>query len=265
MKEVIWTFPYWIDHFPGVGSLTYKDIKLWQLMGLYFVIWGVVAKFLYIPKENGSSIIEGFAISTLLMLSYYYWLSLPYNISFDDTNKEMVISRGISGSGGRDYSVLYRSPWQKAYSNNKKIGESVDHWKIGVVVDAEKYKQYKREGKIDDASLEDLAYRKRHLRGEDKASANTPFDLMVSVSFYLLIVLYSAAIIIAKVNKKMFNLLFPWIILSTLFLLIQGAIPVSMLTVQKSVTVFIIKRQLFIMGLSFALTGILIVLKLNNR
>ena len=50
MKEVIWTFPYWIDHFPGMGSLVYKDSHLWKLLVLYFVIWGAVAKVLYIPK-----------------------------------------------------------------------------------------------------------------------------------------------------------------------------------------------------------------------
>ncbi len=136
---------------------------------------------------------------------------------------------------------------------------------MGVVVDAEKYNKMKKEGKIKDVTLEELAYRKRHLGGAKKAQADTPFDTMVSVSFYLLIVLYSAAIIIAKVNRKMFGLLFPWIILSTLFLLIQSGAWFANPTVQKSVLTFIVKRQLFILGLSFALTGILIVLKLNNR
>jgi len=266
MKEVIWTFPYWIDHFPGMGSLVYKDSHLWKLLVLYFVIWGAVAKFLYIPKKNGASIVEGFTISTILMFSYYYWLSLPYTLSFNNTHKELVISKNVSGGGGRDYSVLYKSPWQKQYNKKeKKIGEDINNWKIGVIVDAEKYKQYKREGKIDDASLEDLAYRKRHLKGEDKVQAHTPFELMVNVSYYLLIVLYSATIIIAKVDKEMFVLLFPWVILSTLFLLIQASSWFANPTVQKSVVTFIIKRQLFILGLSFALTGILIVLKLNNR
>ena len=265
MKEVVWTFPYWIDHFPGMGSLVYKDTDMWKLCLLYFVIWGVVAKFLYIPKENGAPMLEAFTISTIMMFLYYYWLSLPYNLSFDDTHKQMVVSKGLEGGGGRQYNVLYKSPWQNNYGKSKKIGESLDHWKIGVVIDAEKYKQYKKEGRIDDTTLEDLAYRKRHLRGEDKAEAHTPFDIIISVSFYLLIVLYSAAIIIAKVNKKMFKLMFPWIILSTLFLLIQGSTIIENPTVQKSVTTFVVKRQLFITGLSFALTSILIVLKLNNR
>ena len=72
-------------------------------------------------------------------------------------------------------------------------------------------------------------------------------------------------IIISKVDKEMFGILFPWIILTTLFLLIQASSWFANPTVQKSVMTFIIKRQLFILGLSFALTGILIVLKLNNR
>ena len=266
MKEVVWTFPYWIDHFPGMGSLVYKDRHMPILLGIYFGVWAIVAKFLYISKENGSSIIEGFTISTLLMFFYYYWLSLPYNLSFDKTSDQMVVSKGVGGGGGRNYSVLYKSPWQKKFNKKeKKVGENINNWRIGVIVDAEKYKTYKQEGKIQDASLEDLAYTKRHMKGEDKVEANTPFDVMVSVSFYLLIVLYSAAIIIAKVNRKMFGLLFPWIILSTLFLLIQGSVWFANPTVQKSVETFIIKRQLFILGLSFAFTGVLIVLKLNNR
>ena len=266
MKEVVWTFPYWIDNFPGLGSLVWKDRHLKMLFALYFGIWSIVAKVLYIPKENGRPMLEGFTISTILMFGYYYWLSLPYSLSFDKPSNQLVISKGTSDGGGRVFSILYKSPWQDKYGKKKKkIGESIDNWKIGVVVDAEKYKQYKKEGKIDDATLEDLAYRKRHLRGEDKVQSNAPFDVIVNVSFYLLIVLYSAAIIIAKVNRRMFRMLFPWIILSTLFLLIQSGVWLANPTVRKSVLTFIIKRQLFILGLSFALTGVLIVLKLNNR
>jgi hypothetical protein len=266
MKEVVWTFPYWIDNFPGLGSLIWKARHLKWLFALHFGIWLIVAKVLYIPRVNGLPMLEGFTISTILMFVYYYWLSLPYSLSFDKPSKQLVISKGTSEGGGRVFSVLYKSPWQDKYSKkNKRVGENIDTWKIGVVVDAEKYNQYKKEGKIDDATLEDLAYRKRHLGGEDKVQSNAPFDVIVNVSFYLLIVLYSAAIIIAKVDKKMFRMLFPWIILSTLFLLIQSGVWVADPTVQKSVLTFIIKRQLFILGLSFALTGVLIVLKLNNR
>ena len=50
------------------------------------------------------------------------------------------------------------------------------------------YEKYKKEGKIDDATLEELAGRKRHLMGADKVSEDTPFETMVSISFYLLIV-----------------------------------------------------------------------------
>lgn len=268
MKEVIWTFPYWIDHFPGLEALAYKTKHFSILIGMYLLIWAIVAKVLYIPKLNGQPMLEGFLISTIFMISYYYILSLPYTLSFDKPQKQLVLSRngGTDKGGGQSYRVLYKSPWQQDYAKGgKKIGEKVEYYRKGVVVDAAIYRKYKKEGKIDDATLEDLASRKRHLKGEDKVEANTPFDIMVSVSFYLLIVLYSAAIIIAKVNKKMFDLLFPWIILSTLFLLIQSATWFANPTLQASVNTFFIKRQLFILGLSFSLTGILIVLKFNNK
>jgi hypothetical protein len=282
MKELIRAFPYWIDHFPGIGALTYNKSTFMMLALLYLGIWAIVARTLYIPKMNGRPMLEGFIISLVVTIMYYYWHSLPYTLSFDKPNKKLVISRTQSG-GGRDYKVLYKSPWtDKKKTHFKSIKKEKEYYRKGFVIDAEKYKKYKQEGKIDDATLADLstlsndnvptagaAWRRdleaRNLEHTNKVNYNTPFEEMVSVSFYLLIVLYSAAIIIAKANKKIFRLLFPWIILSTLFLLIQSAVWIQNPNAQKSALTFVIKRQLFILGLSFSLTGILIVLKLNNR
>ena len=265
MKEVIWTFPYWIDHFPGLGALVYKKSNLVPLSILYLGIWAIVARTLYIPKINGQPMLEGFTISTIFTIIYYYWHSLPYTLSFDKPNKKLVISKNAQGGGGRNYKVLYKSPWtSKKKTNFKSVKKEKEYYKKGLVIDAEKYKKYKREGKIDDTTLADLR-KKRKRKGGDKVSYYTPFEEMVSVSFFLLIVLYSAAIIIAKANKKIFRLLFPWIILSTVFLLIQSSVWIQNPNMEKSVLTFVIKRQLFILGLSFSLTGILIVLKLNNR
>ena len=36
MKEVVWTFPYWIDNFPGLGSLIWKARHLKWLFALHF-------------------------------------------------------------------------------------------------------------------------------------------------------------------------------------------------------------------------------------
>ena len=264
MKEVIWVFPYWIDHFPGLGSLISKNSHRVLLSVLYLGIWAIVARVMYIPKVNGQPMLEGFTISTVLTIIYYYWHSLPYTLSFEDPHKRLVISKQYTPE--TSYKVLYKSPWTgKKKDHFKSVEKEKEYYKKGFVIDAEKYKKYKKEGKIDDIALDELAEHVGHLKGSDKVTYDTPFEEMVSVSFYLLIVLYSAAIIIAKANTKMFRLLFPWIILSTIFLLIQSALWIQNPNVEKSVLTFVIKRQLFILGLSFSLTGILIVLKLNNR
>ena len=217
---------------------------------IYIIPWAIIGRALYKPKKGiGIPMIQGFMTGLAFILLYIGWLYLPFGLAFDKTSNNLVVYNPTGA-----YRVLYRSPFNKLLEGSD----------TGVVIDYDRYNEYKKNGKIDDISLSDLAYKRRHFKGTDAVEASAPYDKLVLVSYYLIILMFSLSILVAQVNMKAFKLMFPWIILGTFFTLIQATSWFWNPTVKASAHGFVIKRQLFTLGLSFCLTAILIVLKINN-
>ena len=137
------------------------------------------------------------------------------------------------------------------------------HHRDGVIVDPRYYEKYKKEGKIKDTEFHNLIKKKRHL-GSGDPNISTPFEQIVDVSYFHMIMMFSLAILVAKIDQELFKLVFPWIILSVFFTLVQSSVWFWVPHVKETAIIFIIKQHLFFIGITFSLAAILIILKFNN-
>jgi len=79
-----------------------------------------------------------------------------------------------------------------------------------------------------------------------------------------MILMFSLIILVAKIDQNLFKLVFPWVMLSVFFTLVQSSVWFWIPHVKETAIIFIIKQHLFFLGITFSLAAILIILKFNN-
>ena len=256
MKDTIWAIPPWLKNFPPQGG-TENDQSTDMRMGIvYIILWAIAAKILHTPRTNDLMMISFF--SGLLFLTFFHLyeyrgIPIPANQNFV-LNKTTHSLNLFQKADGED-KILFKSPFNKLLKKNKNLG---------VVVDAEKYKELKKRGEIVD---EDLSkWGKTHKEKTQKnIYTDTRYNQLSEVSYYLIVNLFSLAMLVAKADIKVFRSIFPWIVLSTFFTLIQSNLWIWAKNRNMTLTIFLVKRHLFTLGLSFCLMAVLIVLKFNNE
>jgi len=250
MKPAVWAFPSTLKHYPNNSWLVYDYRHPFILAFVYVGLWAVVTKVLYKPKKNFWPIVHSFLLGGVFIIFHYYWSTSNWGYALDrDTHSLVTYPATLP------YKIVYKSPYDDIFKKNKQMG---------VLVDPEKYAEYKKKGLIHDVGLNQLMKKKRHL-GEADVNSATPFEQLVDVSYYHMILMFSLTILVAKIDIALFKLIFPWIILSVLFTLVQTAAWFWVPNVEDTARLFIIKQRLFLVGISFSLTAILIILKFNNK
>ena len=268
MKKTIWAFTEDLNNYPSpqIWSVGFPQGKMdIMVFPLYVALWGIATRALYIPQKNGVPILYGFIAGIIFLIFYHIWAfgNLFGGIGDDtgfvlmdtDTKKHDSKSLATYESDTSD-KILFKSPYNAFLKKNKNLG---------VVLDAEKYKEYKKQGKIKDASFDEWVMKGGNKAGKVRDDIYDRAELLGEVSYYLIIILFSLTILVAQSNIKTFEMMFPWIILSTFFTLIQAT---SWIWIQNDAMgrhIFLYKRHLFVLGASFCLTAILIVLKFNNK
>ena len=250
MKPAVWAFPSTLEHYPNDSWLTYDYRHPYMLAFMYIGLWAIVSKFLYIPKKNFWPMVKAFSMGLGFMIFHFFWSTSKLGYALDrDTHSLVTFPSTIP------YKILYKSPYDDIFKKNRKMG---------VIVDPQKYAEYKKKGAIKDMYLSELMKKKRHL-GAANINNITPFEEIVDVSYYHMILMFSLTILVAKIDISLFKLVFPWIILSVIFTLVQSSAWFWETSVENTAKIYVIKQRLFLVGVSFSLTAILIILKFNNK
>jgi len=250
MKGAVWAFPANIKKYPNSSWLVYNNRNIMMHFLMYIICWAIAAKLFYVGPANFWPIFNAFSLGLTFMIFHHMWLTQPTDFALDKSTKSLVKFKG-----DYPYKVMYSGPYNQLLKKHKQ--------RDGVIVDPKYYEKYKKEGAIKDTEFHNLIKKKRHL-GSGDPNISTPFEQIVDVSYFHMIMMFSLTILVAKIDQKLFKLVFPWIILSVFFTLVQSSTWFWVPHVKETAIIFVIKQHLFFIGITFSLAAILIILKFNN-
>ena len=250
MKAAIWAFPATIRRYPNSAWLVYNNRNVITHFLTYVVCWAIAARLFYVGSANFWPILNSFLLGLVFMTFHHHWLTQTIDFALDKSTNSLVRFKGTL-----PYKVMESGPYNQLLKTHRH--------KDGVIVDPVYYNKYKKEGAIKDTEFHDLIKKKRHLGGGDP-NISTPFDQIVDVSYFHMILMFSLIILVAKIDQKLFKLVFPWVMLSVFFTLVQSSVWFWIPHVKETAVIFIIKQHLFFLGITFSLAAILIILKFNN-
>jgi len=250
MKGAVWAFPANIKKYPNSSWLVYNNRNITMHLLMYVICWGIAAHLFYVGAPNFWPIFNAFSLGLVFMFFHHKWLTQPTDLALDKSTNSLIRFKG---------SIPYKVMYSGVYNDLLKK----HHHRDGVIVDPRYYEKYKKEGKIKDTEFHNLIKKKRHL-GSGDPNISTPFEQIVDVSYFHMIMMFSLAILVAKIDQQLFKLVFPWIILSVFFTLVQSSVWFWVPHVKETAIIFIIKQHLFFIGITFSLAAILIILKFNN-
>ena len=255
MKEAVWAFSIHQPHYPDDG-LTYYYYQPYLANTFFLVVWAVIIKILY-KKKYFYPILWSFIFGGIFTLFYNQWMTFPYGVSLSKDTKNIVLTY-IKNT---PYQVLYKSPWDSIMKKNKNLG---------VLIKRENYDKLKNNGGIKSIDLPKLVLEEKMagVKSGDQGEAERiwrPFAELGQVSYQLMLLMFSVLILVAKLNKNLFEDTFPWVLIGAFFTLIQAIGIFWPQNIRNNIIIYMIKRQLFIMGLGFCLTSILMILFYNKQ
>ena len=258
MKNTVWCLPTWLNNFPQGQSAPGDQQTDIKMIVIYVIIWAIVAKVLYSPHIKNPMIfcsLTGFIF--IILFHFYEFAGLPIPASqqflLNKTNHSLNLSQSEEG-----HKILIKSPFSKLLKKNKNIG---------VILDAKKYNTMVKNGEIVAENINKWAKKNMGKMNKDITTSGNSrrFWQLSQVSYYLIVNLFSLAMLVAGADIKIFRLIFPWIVLGTFFTLIQANLWIWAKSHNTSINLFLVKRHLFTLGLSFCLVAVTIVLKFNNK
>ena len=255
MKDTIWALPPWLQNFPPQEGGASDQITDMRMGIVYIIFWVISAKILHTPRINDLMLVS-FSSGLLFLIFFhlYQYKGIPIPASQNFVLNKTTHSLNLFQKGDEEDKILFKSPFNKLLKKNKNLG---------VVVDAEKYRELKKRGEIVD---EDISkWGKTHKEEVQKnIYSESRYNQLSKVSYYLIVNIFSLAMLVGKADIKVFRSIFPWIVLGTFFTLIQSNLWVWGKDKNMVSYIFLVKRHLFTLGLSFCLMAVLVVLKFNN-
>ena len=243
-KDVVWTLPADIKYYP---SLYARDIMAShagitfaiKFIIFYILVWGMAAQ-RYMSPNIYEPIGVSFITGLIFLIGYGLWENRSFDLIYNKHTHNMVYS-----TSNEYYKILQKSPYNPP--NNS-----------GAMVKKKDYDKLKKEGEIKSTDYKSPDQQ----MGKLDVLIDTDF---VNLTFQTMIIIFSLGILATYLKRKVFEHVWPWLVLSVVFSFIQAAAPFWTGNSEQDMYLFAVKKRLFIIGLSFCLATVLIVLKINNR
>ena len=261
MKEVVWLMNEHPKHLPLMSAYLPSLTKHLTFITFYIVLWSLsyfIHKAIkYSELIDSRSMATGFLVGLILLLGHRALTKGLYQVSIAGT-----------GSEAGNYFLLKSNSDYKIVTENTRF--RIPKTKI-VMMKKDAYLAHKRNGDITDTDVDEYykeASKSQLKRGKlwkqlqsstfvDRASESR----LDSTAYHFVMVMLSLAVITAKMDTVLFYALLPWFIMSTIFSIGTQSVFLFNPLVTDVVEEYLTKQTLLIIGLSFGVMVISVILQ----
>jgi hypothetical protein len=225
---------------------------------LYLVLWGggIHLLRLFNSKYDRASIISAFLIGILLIMTLDWVNGMTWEIAVNNADDNYyLINNDSSLSSG--YRIMQKNNVFKMKNPNHKL----------LLIDAEKYKNYLKSGKIKDEDFTSWKKKESRKAAETDIESTTKsltsqIGVIMNCAYYVFTILITLSAIAYRINKKLFYRILPWVLGSAIIGLGSMFIVLWEKTYQQFLLHVTMKKKLLITSISFAIAACFIFL--NN-
>lgn len=245
MKESVWLLHPKANPFPLVYNVQHTAKRNTLLILGVIGLWGVLYYFLHNDSYDTSAMIFGLVYTIISMLITFYFDTTNYFISINKKDKKIYYTDSPD-----DYMVLHDTKVFQFPNNHTAL-----------IVEKDYFKRLK----VPYTPLHEFYNKSSH-----DSKFNESYDLILkntdvlNQAYYLMVMVFTLALLVVKVNKPLFKRILPWMLLGLTFSLGQISLYFWTPSFKQMINILYIKQLLYTLSIGFVLTSISLVIQLNK-